>query len=71
MFLRHLVGLAKGLNLLTVAECVETAEEAAMLRREGVNFLQGYYFGRPTLERPWLARQPRRPARPALTANAS
>ena len=27
---------------------------AAMLRREGVNFLQGYYFGRPALEKPWL-----------------
>jgi diguanylate cyclase (GGDEF)-like protein len=55
VFVRHLVGLAKGLNLLTVAECVETAEEAAMLSREGVDFLQGYYFGVPSLERPWLA----------------
>jgi EAL domain-containing protein (putative c-di-GMP-specific phosphodiesterase class I) len=56
IFLRHLIGLSKGLNLLTVAECVETAEEAAMLRREGVTFLQGYYFGRPTLEKPWLVK---------------
>ncbi|HUZ71826.1 MAG TPA: EAL domain-containing protein [Stellaceae bacterium] len=71
VFLRHLVGLAKGLDLLTVAECVETAEEAALLRREGVNFLQGYHFGRPTLERPWIARHQARLARPALTANAS
>jgi diguanylate cyclase (GGDEF)-like protein len=55
VFLRHLVGLAKSLNLLTVAECVETAEEAALLRREGVNFLQGYYYGRPSLEPPWAA----------------
>jgi diguanylate cyclase (GGDEF)-like protein len=61
VFLRHLVGLARGLNLLTVAECVETAEEAAMLRREGVNFLQGYYYGVPAIERPWLA--PPAPAR--------
>jgi diguanylate cyclase (GGDEF)-like protein len=54
VFLRHLVGLARGLNLQTVAECVETAEEAAILRREGVGFLQGYYFGAPSLEKPWL-----------------
>jgi diguanylate cyclase (GGDEF)-like protein len=54
VFLRHLVGLAKGLNLLTVAECVETPEEAVLLRREGVNFLQGYYYGIPTLEKPWI-----------------
>jgi diguanylate cyclase (GGDEF)-like protein len=53
VFLRHLVGLARSLNLLTVAECVETAEEAALLRREGVHFLQGYYYGRPSLDPPW------------------
>jgi len=38
-----------------VAECVESAEEAALLRREGVNFLQGYYYGMPALDPPWLA----------------
>jgi diguanylate cyclase (GGDEF)-like protein len=60
VFLRHLVGLAKGLGLQTVAEMVETAEEAALLRREGVGFLQGYYFGAPSLEKPWLASTPAR-----------
>jgi EAL domain-containing protein (putative c-di-GMP-specific phosphodiesterase class I) len=54
IFLRHLVGLANGLGLTTVAECVETAHEAAILRREGVGFLQGYYFGRPNVEQIWL-----------------
>jgi diguanylate cyclase (GGDEF)-like protein len=58
VFLRHLVGLAKGLNLTTVAEWVETAEEAAMLRHEGVQFLQGYLFGAPSLEKPWLQLPP-------------
>jgi len=55
VFLRHLLGLAKGFGFLTVAECVATAEDAAILQREGVGFLQGYYFGRPSLDRPWLA----------------
>jgi diguanylate cyclase (GGDEF)-like protein len=54
IFLRHLVGLANTLGLHTVAEMVETAEEAAILRREGVGFLQGYYFGKPSLGKPWL-----------------
>ncbi len=54
VFLRHLVGIAKGLNLTIVAEWVEKAEEAEFLRREGVGFLQGHYFGPPTLEKPWL-----------------
>ncbi|HEV8679831.1 MAG TPA: GGDEF and EAL domain-containing protein [Stellaceae bacterium] len=58
VFLRHLLGLAKGFGFRTVAECVATAEDAAILRQEGVGFLQGYHFGRPTLERPWLASKP-------------
>ena len=53
IFLRHLVGLANGLGLTTVAECVETVHEAAILRREGVGYLQGYYFGKPSIEKPW------------------
>jgi diguanylate cyclase (GGDEF)-like protein len=57
IFLRHLVGLAHGLGLSTVAECVETAQEAAILRREGVGLLQGYYFGKPSIEQPWLRQQ--------------
>lgn len=55
LFIRSLLGLANGFGLRTVAECVETAEDAEMLEREGVRLLQGYYFGRPEIERPWLA----------------
>ena len=51
IFLRHLVGLINRLGLATVAECVENAEEAALLRTEGVGYLQGYHFGRPTIGR--------------------
>nr|WP_318380954.1 cyclic di-GMP phosphodiesterase [uncultured Enterobacter sp.] len=39
--------LAKRLNMLTVAEGVETPEQARWLREHGVHFLQGYYFSRP------------------------
>ncbi len=53
VILRHLLGLTRGFGLSTNAECVETAEEAALLREEGVGFLQGYHCGRPTIERPW------------------
>ncbi len=54
VFLRHLLGLAKGFGFETVAECVGTAEDAEILRREGVGLLQGYYFGEPSLDRPWM-----------------
>jgi len=55
VILRHLLGLTRGFGLSTIAECVETEEEASLLREEGVGFLQGYHFGRPTIERPWCA----------------
>jgi diguanylate cyclase (GGDEF)-like protein len=65
VFLRHLLGLARGFGFSTVAECVTTAEDAAILQREGVAFLQGYYFGRPTLDRPWLLPTPIQPVVPS------
>jgi diguanylate cyclase (GGDEF)-like protein len=51
LFIRNLLGLANAFNLTTVAECVETADEASFLIEEGVQYLQGYYFGRPALDR--------------------
>ena len=54
VFLRHLLGLTKGFGLSTIAECVENAEDAALLRAEGIGYLQGYHIGAPTTQRPWL-----------------
>ena len=51
IFLRRLLGLINSLGLTTVAECVETAEDAALLRAEGIAYLQGYHFGQPTVGR--------------------
>src|SRR6185437_6752680 len=58
VFLRHLLGLVQSLGLKTVAECVETAEELAILRQQGVDFMQGYYFGKPSIERAWDVARP-------------
>jgi diguanylate cyclase (GGDEF)-like protein/PAS domain S-box-containing protein len=55
LFIRTLLSLADGFGLATVAECVETAADAMHLARRGVRYLQGYHFGVPTIERPWLA----------------
>ena len=54
VFLRHLLSLARDFGLHTVGECVETAEEAALLRAEGIGYLQGFHCGRPTIARAWL-----------------
>ena len=58
VFLRHLLGLAKGFGFSTIAEGVETEEEAALLRREGVDYLQGHRYGKATLDPPWLQPTP-------------
>jgi diguanylate cyclase (GGDEF)-like protein len=54
VFLRHLLGLAKGFGFSTIAEGVETEDEAQILRHEGVGFLQGYLYGMAALDPPWL-----------------
>ena len=54
VFLRHLLGLAKGFGFSTIAEGVETEAEAAILKQEGVGFLQGHFYGMAILDPPWL-----------------
>jgi diguanylate cyclase (GGDEF)-like protein len=44
---RTVVALARTLKLTVHAEGVETAEHDAFLVREGVDRMQGYYFGKP------------------------
>jgi diguanylate cyclase (GGDEF)-like protein len=52
VMIRTLVSLARGLDLETVAEGVETKEVADWLIAEGLDQLQGYYFGRPEVDAP-------------------
>ena len=42
-----IVGLSRSLGVHTVAEGVETEEQARALQRLGCTFAQGYLFGRP------------------------
>ncbi|MDQ3074612.1 MAG: EAL domain-containing protein [Pseudomonadota bacterium] len=42
-----ILALAHGLGVATTAEGVETAAQAAAMRRLGCDQLQGFYFGRP------------------------
>jgi EAL domain-containing protein (putative c-di-GMP-specific phosphodiesterase class I) len=48
-----LVTIGKQFDMFTVAECVETPAEAAWLQALGVDCLQGYHFGAPSLVPPW------------------
>ncbi|WP_323032879.1 EAL domain-containing protein [Paracoccus sp. (in: a-proteobacteria)] len=50
---RALQSIAHHFDMFTVAELVETAEDAAFLIDMGIDCLQGYYFGAPTIVPPW------------------
>ena len=50
-----LVTIARHFDMFTIAEEVETAEDARYLIDIGVDCLQGYHFGAPVTEAPWRA----------------
>lgn len=52
---RAIVEIAETLGIGTVAEGVETAEQAAILREMGCDVLQGYHFARPLSEADFAA----------------
>ena len=52
---RTIVAMAQALNLSTVAEGVETAEQYELLKSMGCNQIQGYFFSRPLSADDFLA----------------
>ncbi|AFM12098.1 putative bifunctional diguanylate cyclase/phosphodiesterase [Turneriella parva] len=44
---RSIIALGRALQLELVAEGVETAEQSAWLEREGVDYLQGFFYAKP------------------------
>ena len=44
---KNIINFAKGLNLETVAECVETKEQVDFLIENGCHLAQGFYYFRP------------------------
>jgi diguanylate cyclase (GGDEF)-like protein len=56
LFVRTLVELAKNFQMETVAEWVDSEEDAQLLASFGVDYFQGFYFGQPELEPAWIKR---------------
>jgi len=59
---RAMVGIGDHFDMLTVAESVETPEDAAFLQSIGVGCMQGYLFGAPTVRPVWATEGARRRA---------
>lgn len=54
------VAIAEQFDLVTVAENVETEGEAVYLAELGIDCLQGYYFGAPTIHPSWSSKNDER-----------
>lgn len=59
---RALMSVGRHFDMMTVAEAVETPEDAAFLQAEGVGCMQGYLFGAPTVRPAWEEKPQRRSA---------
>lgn len=55
VLMQALVSIAQQFDMFTVAEGVERPEEAQYLAQMGIDCMQGYYFGVPSVSKPWLA----------------
>ncbi len=52
--LKHMIKMAKSLHMKTVAEGVETVEQANALRSMGCNYAQGYFYCKPVPYREFI-----------------
>jgi EAL domain-containing protein (putative c-di-GMP-specific phosphodiesterase class I) len=64
LVVQSVVDIARGLGKRTIAEFVGDAESVELLKRYGVDYVQGYYIARPqSLEMLGLTELPVAPAR--------
>ncbi len=57
LFVRTLQSLAQGVEVETVGEGAETLNDATLLTNDGIDYIQGYVFGFPSVERVWLPKE--------------
>ncbi len=54
VLVRALVSIGQHFDMFTIAESVEAAEDARFLQSSGIDCIQGYYCGAPTISPPWI-----------------
>lgn len=59
---RSLMSIGHHFDMLTVAESVETLEDAQWLQAAGIDCMQGYLFGAPTVRPDWIEQNQRQSA---------
>ncbi len=52
---RSIINIAQEFGMITVAEHIENNEDCEFLQKAGVDFMQGYYFGAPSIKPRWAA----------------
>jgi diguanylate cyclase (GGDEF)-like protein len=57
-FVAAFIDLARKFGIRTVAEWVQSEEDAEFLRLSGIDYLQGNYFGTASIEMPWQPSSP-------------
>lgn len=62
VLMEALISIARHFDMFTVAETVESGEEAGWLAQAGIDCLQGYFYGAPSLTPPWMTDAPGRAA---------
>ena len=60
VLVKALISLATHFDMLTVAEFIETEDDARMLTGFGIDCMQGYYFGKPTVKPFWMNEERRK-----------
>jgi len=66
MFVRTLIDLARSFGVVTVGEWVADERTVQLLEKAGVSYMQGYFFGRPELQKDEAkAKGETKPAKPA------
>lgn len=59
---KALLSIARQFDMFAVAESVENARDATWLTEAGMDCMQGYYFGAPTVTPPWKMPQAKKRA---------
>lgn len=54
VLMRALMSIGQHFDMVTVAEAVETVEDATWLQHAGIGCMQGYLFGAPTVRPHWV-----------------